>query len=71
LLPRGDKPNPLRDRNAEVNSLLAKLVPKKGKTELVNIDAGFVQSDGTFKFMPLAFHLIALIAGFIRLHFKF
>lgn len=46
LLPRGEKPNSIRERNAAVNELLKKALHSKPKTQLVNIDPGFVRHDG-------------------------
>lgn len=47
LLPRGQNPNPLRDRNAEVNKLVHSKVSTVPKCEIVEIDKGFIQPDGT------------------------
>jgi len=43
LLPRGQLPNPLRERNAKVNLLLGELAKGNSRLQLVNIDTGFVQ----------------------------
>jgi len=45
LLPRGHLPNPLRERNVKVNSLLVELTKGNSRLQLVNIDTGFVQLD--------------------------
>jgi len=45
LLPRGQHPNPLRERNTKVNSLLGELAKGNSRLQLVNIDTGFVQVD--------------------------
>ncbi|XP_032905832.1 platelet-activating factor acetylhydrolase IB subunit alpha2 [Amblyraja radiata] len=47
LLPRGEKPNPLREKNGQVNQLLKSSLVKFPKMQLLNVDAGFVHSDGT------------------------
>jgi len=47
LLPRGQLPNPLRDRNDKVNSLLGELAKGNSRLQLVNIDTGFVQVDAS------------------------
>lgn len=51
LLPRGHSPNPLRERNAEVNTRIADSLRGQSRIQLVNIDSptsrGFVQTDGT------------------------
>lgn len=47
LLPRGHKPNPLRERNSAVNRLVGEQLRGNSRAQLVNIDAGFVQTDGT------------------------
>lgn len=46
LLPRGEKPNPLRQKNAKVNQLLKVSLPKLANVQLLDIDGGFVHSDG-------------------------
>lgn len=47
LLPRGQNPNPLREKHEKVNSALAQLLSLVPRTQLVNIDPGFVLPDGT------------------------
>lgn len=47
LLPRGKNPNPLRERNARVNEILTNVLPTKRNAVLLNVDPGFVHSDGT------------------------
>ncbi|XP_048115952.1 platelet-activating factor acetylhydrolase IB subunit gamma isoform X1 [Alosa alosa] len=47
LLPRGKNPNPLRERNAEVNELVQAEVAALPHASFLNVDPGFVHSDGT------------------------
>ncbi|XP_053545964.1 platelet-activating factor acetylhydrolase IB subunit alpha1 [Bombina bombina] len=47
LLPRGKNPNPLRDRNRQVNELLKELLLAVPNSMLLDIDPGFVHTDGT------------------------
>ncbi|CAI9591415.1 unnamed protein product [Staurois parvus] len=47
LLPRGEKPNPLREKNARVNQLLRSWLPRLPGVQLLDLDFGFVHSDGT------------------------
>lgn len=47
LLPRGQHPNTLREKNAKINQLLREKVTIMNKVEMVAIDKGFVQTDGT------------------------
>ena len=48
LLPRGQNPNPLRDLNSQINTLVAEYLKGNSRAQLVNIDAcNFVQADGT------------------------
>lgn len=47
LLPRGGPDAPLRERNSRVNSMLGEYVKGNSRVQLVNIDTGFVQVDGT------------------------
>jgi len=46
LLPRGQYPNPLRDKIQEINERLERLLSTVPKTQLVSIDPGFVLPDG-------------------------
>lgn len=46
LLPRGHKPNPLREKVTAVNDMLPAVVAKIQKTQFVTIDPGFVGPDG-------------------------
>lgn len=49
LLPRGHLPNPLREKNLQVNKLIAEKYSTVGtnKVQTVQIDKGLVQLDGT------------------------
>lgn len=47
LLPRGEKPNPLREKNSRVNQLLRSWLPRLPGVQLLDFDFGFVHSDGT------------------------
>ncbi|XP_067874812.1 platelet-activating factor acetylhydrolase IB subunit alpha1-like [Heterodontus francisci] len=47
LLPRGKDPNPLRVKNALVNELVRGTVPNLNNTSFLDVDPGFVNSDGT------------------------
>uniref|UniRef100_A0A1Q3F0T0 Putative attractin and platelet-activating factor acetylhydrolase n=1 Tax=Culex tarsalis TaxID=7177 RepID=A0A1Q3F0T0_CULTA len=47
LLPRGHQPNPLRDKNAAVNGLLKERCAGMDKVQIVSVDGGLIQSDGT------------------------
>ena len=47
LLPRGAPDSPLRGRNNRVNEMLQEFVKGNSRVQLVNIDTGFVQLDGS------------------------
>jgi len=47
LLPRGTPDSPLRTRNTRVNEMMVEYVKGNSRLQLVNIDTGFVQVDGT------------------------
>ncbi|XP_055636363.1 platelet-activating factor acetylhydrolase IB subunit beta homolog [Toxorhynchites rutilus septentrionalis] len=47
LLPRGNQPNALRDKNAAVNRLLKERCIGKDKVQTVCVDGGLIQSDGS------------------------
>ncbi|XP_060708722.1 platelet-activating factor acetylhydrolase IB subunit gamma isoform X1 [Hemiscyllium ocellatum] len=47
LLPRGKDPNPLRVKNAQVNELVKEMVKDISNASYLDVDPGFVNSDGT------------------------
>ncbi|RVE62952.1 hypothetical protein OJAV_G00161840 [Oryzias javanicus] len=47
LLPRGKSPNPLRERNAQVNKLVKEALSSLPHASFYNVDPGFVLSDGS------------------------
>ncbi|KAM9781582.1 platelet-activating factor acetylhydrolase IB subunit beta [Syngnathus typhle] len=47
LLPRGERPNPLREKNAAVNDFLRAWLPRLGQAQLLDVSKAFVHSDGT------------------------
>ncbi|CAH2318855.1 platelet-activating factor acetylhydrolase IB subunit gamma [Pelobates cultripes] len=66
LLPRGKNPNPLRERNMRVNELLAKTLPSKPNAILLNVDPGFVHSDGTISHHDMYDYLHLTRHGYAR-----
>ncbi|KPP70673.1 hypothetical protein Z043_110478 [Scleropages formosus] len=47
LLPRGERQNPLREKNAVVNGILRSSLARLGAAQFLDVGAGFVHSDGT------------------------
>lgn len=47
LLPRGKLPNPLREKNATVNELVKKALVSLPYASFLDVDPGFVQSNGS------------------------
>lgn len=47
LLPRGKMPNPLRERNAKVNTLVQEALSSLPRASFLSVDPGFVHSNGT------------------------
>ncbi|XP_051845455.1 platelet-activating factor acetylhydrolase IB subunit alpha1 isoform X2 [Antechinus flavipes] len=47
LLPRGQHPNPLRDKNRRVNELVRAALAGRPRAHFLDADPGFVHSDGT------------------------
>lgn len=66
LLPRGQKPNPLREKNSEVNRLLPTVLKSIPKTQVVNIDPGFVQADGSINHRDMYDYLHLTPRGYKR-----
>ncbi|XP_013133534.1 PREDICTED: platelet-activating factor acetylhydrolase IB subunit beta homolog [Papilio polytes] len=58
LLPRGQHPNCLREKNSKINQLLREKVVNMNKVEMVFIDKGFIQSDGTISHHDMHDYLI-------------
>ncbi|XP_060518045.1 platelet-activating factor acetylhydrolase IB subunit beta homolog [Cylas formicarius] len=63
LLPRGQNPNPLREKFEKVNEHLKASIESLAKVELVSIDKGFVQSDGTISHHDMHDYLLLTNAG--------
>lgn len=66
ILPRGYKPNKLRDRNVKVNALVSEMLKGNSRAQLVNLDAGFVQADGTISHHDLFDYLNLSQKGYDR-----
>lgn len=47
LLPRGEYPNPLREKNAAVNGYLRSWLPRIPQAQFLDVSGDFVHSDGT------------------------
>ncbi|XP_030035435.1 platelet-activating factor acetylhydrolase IB subunit beta homolog isoform X2 [Manduca sexta] len=58
LLPRGQYPNMLREKNSKINQLVREKVANMNKVEMVSIDKGFIQSDGTISHHDMHDYLI-------------
>lgn len=58
LLPRGQHPNTLRDKNALINKLVGEKVVNMDRVEMVPIDKGFIQNDGTISHHDMHDYLI-------------
>lgn len=66
LLPRGKHPNPLRERNRRVNELLAEVLPSLPNASLLDVDPGFVSSDGTISHHDMYDYLHLSRLGYSR-----
>ncbi|KAM3829525.1 platelet-activating factor acetylhydrolase IB subunit alpha1 isoform 1-T1 [Vipera latastei] len=67
LLPRGKNPNPLREKNRRVNELLEVKVPLLPNASFLNVDPGFVHSDGTISHHDMYDYLHLTRNGYARL----
>lgn len=47
LLPRGERPNPLREKNAAINNFLRSWLPRIPQAQLLDVSKDIVHSDGT------------------------
>ncbi|NP_001083297.1 platelet activating factor acetylhydrolase 1b catalytic subunit 3 L homeolog [Xenopus laevis] len=66
LLPRGKNPNPLRNRNLQVNKLLEEALPALPSAFLLDADPGFVHSDGTISHHDMYDYLHLSRHGYTR-----
>ncbi|KAM3909921.1 platelet-activating factor acetylhydrolase IB subunit alpha1 isoform 2-T2 [Leptodactylus fuscus] len=66
LLPRGKNPNPVRERNRRVNEILAETLPSTPNALLLDVDPGFVQSDGTISHQDMFDYLHLSRLGYSR-----
>nr|XP_020454535.1 platelet-activating factor acetylhydrolase IB subunit beta-like isoform X2 [Monopterus albus] len=47
LLPRGERPNPLREKNTAINEFLRSWLPRLGQVQFLDVSGEFIHSDGT------------------------
>ncbi|XP_064424790.1 platelet-activating factor acetylhydrolase IB subunit beta [Latimeria chalumnae] len=66
LLPRGEKPNSLREKNSKVNHLLKASLPKLPAVQFLDVDAGFVHSDGAISHHDMFDYLHLTAAGYAK-----
>lgn len=64
-MPRGEFPNPLREKNAAVNNLLRASLPQLGPVQFIDAGGSFVHSDGTISSRDM-FDFLHLTAGAYR-----
>lgn len=62
LLPRGERSNPLREKNAAVNNLLRSALDRMGPVQFLDMSAAFLHSDGTVSVRDM-FDYLHLTAG--------
>ncbi|XP_030398983.1 platelet-activating factor acetylhydrolase IB subunit gamma [Gopherus evgoodei] len=67
LLPRGQGPNPLRERNRRVNELLQARLPRLPNACFLDADPGFVHSDGAISHHDMYDYLHLTRHGYARL----
>ncbi|XP_078507449.1 platelet-activating factor acetylhydrolase IB subunit alpha1 [Lissotriton helveticus] len=67
ILPRGKNPNPLRGKNQKVNELLKLSLPRLANAQFLNVDPGFVQSDGSISHHDMYDYLHLTRSGYARI----
>ena len=65
--PRGHSPNPLREKNAAVNKILAKVLPTIPKAELLDATADLVLPDGTINPLDMYDYLHFTAMGYAKI----
>ncbi|XP_028679041.1 platelet-activating factor acetylhydrolase IB subunit alpha1-like [Erpetoichthys calabaricus] len=66
LLPRGKNPNPLREKNTRVNEFVQQALPTLPWANFLNLDDGFVHSDGTISHNDMYDYLHLTRAAYAR-----
>ncbi|MEE6513337.1 hypothetical protein FKM82_020902 [Ascaphus truei] len=66
LLPRGEKPNRLREKNTRVNALLRSGLPHLSRVQLLDVDRGFVQPEGSISRHDMFDFLHLTAAGYAK-----
>ncbi|MEQ2218982.1 Platelet-activating factor acetylhydrolase IB subunit alpha2, partial [Xenoophorus captivus] len=64
LLPRGERPNPLREKNAAVNRLLCSWLPRLGQALFLDVSSEFVHSDGAISSQDMFDYLHLTLTGY-------
>ncbi|KAK0139572.1 Platelet-activating factor acetylhydrolase IB subunit beta [Merluccius polli] len=64
LLPRGERPNPLREKNSAVNGLLRSRLPRPGQVLLLDAGPGLLQPDGSLSQRDMFDFLHLTAAGY-------
>lgn len=64
LLPRGERQNPLREKNAEVNSLLQASASRLSSVQFLDLSLDFIHSDGTISSRDMFDYLHLTSAGY-------
>ena len=64
LLPRGERPNPLREKNAAVNALLRARLPRPGPVMLLDTGSSFLAPDGSLSQRDMFDFLHLTAAGY-------
>lgn len=76
ILPRGKSPNPLRERNAQVNRLVQEAVSSLHHASFLNVDPGFVHSNGSishqdmYDYLHLTPHAYHAVCEPLHAHIK-
>ncbi|KAG9265338.1 platelet-activating factor acetylhydrolase IB subunit beta [Astyanax mexicanus] len=64
LLPRGERQNPLREKNAKVNDLLRASASRLSSVQLLDLSSDFTHSDGTISSRDMFDYLHLTSAGY-------
>lgn len=64
LLPRGEHPNPLREKNAAVNGFLRSWLPRLGQAQLLDVSGEFVHSGGAISQQDMFDFLHLTLSGY-------
>lgn len=67
MLPRGQMPNPLREKNEKVNELVRHKLASSPKVEIIQASKTLIQADGSISHHDMPDYLLLTEAGYRKI----